>query len=205
MVEEVESSENLEKKEQYWIDKYLSILYNGCKQAGNKFGFKHSEETRKKIGEANKGKMVSEETREKISKNLKGKSKSFETKEKISKAIKGKKRIFSEKSIKEATERLRPFMLGQKKGFKHTDKTKSLMSQVRMGVKQSEETKKKRAEKLHKAIYQYDKKMNFIKEWKSIKEAGEFLGIRRAFISSVLTGLKKSAKGFIFKYKENEN
>ena len=48
-----------------------------------KKGFKHSEETRKKISESKKGKCRSEETRKKISIAKTGKGRSEETKEKI--------------------------------------------------------------------------------------------------------------------------
>lgn len=48
-----------------------------------KKGFKHSEETRKKISIAKTGKGRSEETRKKISESKKGKGRSEETKEKI--------------------------------------------------------------------------------------------------------------------------
>ena len=49
-----------------------------------------SEETRKKLSEANKGKHHSEETRQKLSEAQKGKNLSEETKKKISEANKGK-------------------------------------------------------------------------------------------------------------------
>ena len=52
------------------------------------FGKKHSEETRKKISEANKGKHLSEETRIKISEAQKGKKRSEETRIKMSAAAK---------------------------------------------------------------------------------------------------------------------
>jgi len=50
----------------------------------------HSEETKKKISQANKGRCVSEETRKKLSEIQKGKTLSEETKKKISKIHKGK-------------------------------------------------------------------------------------------------------------------
>ena len=53
---------------------------------------KHSEETRKKMSKARKGKKRSEETKMKMSESMKGKKLSKETKRKISKSIKGKKR-----------------------------------------------------------------------------------------------------------------
>ena len=60
----------------------------------------------------------------------------------------------------------------------------------------------KKMENIQKKINQYSIDGEFIKTWDSVKEAGHSLGIRRAFISSVLTGVKKSAKGFKFTYYE---
>ena len=51
-----------------------------------------SEETRRKISEGNKGKVLSEETRKKLSKISKGKVVSQETRKKVSEANKGKRR-----------------------------------------------------------------------------------------------------------------
>lgn len=53
-------------------------------------GFKHTEETKKKISEANKGKTVSEERRRKLSKASQGRKLSEDAKRKISEARKGK-------------------------------------------------------------------------------------------------------------------
>lgn len=66
--------EELISKEQFYID-FLNPEYNICRVAGNQLGFKHSEETKKKLsisrsGEKNPfyGKNHSEETKKKISK-----------------------------------------------------------------------------------------------------------------------------------------
>ena len=50
----------------------------------------HSEETRKKMSEAQKGKQLSEDTRKKIAEARKGKHRSAETRKKMSEAHKGK-------------------------------------------------------------------------------------------------------------------
>lgn len=52
-----------------------------------------------------------------------------------------------------------------------------------------------------KNIIQFDKQMNIIKEWESIKEAATELGIQRGDISMVVKGRNKTAGGFIWKYK----
>jgi group I intron endonuclease len=52
---------------------------------------------------------------------------------------------------------------------------------------------------------QYSKDHTFIKEWSSIKEAGEVLGIERGSISGCCRGKYKSAGGFIWKHKDRGN
>ena len=58
---------------------------------GRQPGYKMSEETRRKVGDASKGRFFSKEARDKISKVHKGKSKSKETRARISNAQKGEK------------------------------------------------------------------------------------------------------------------
>ena len=64
-----------------------------------------SEETRRKISEANKGKIVSEETRRKLSEAQKGKPHSEETKRKMSETKKGESNHFFGKKHSEETKR----------------------------------------------------------------------------------------------------
>lgn len=52
-----------------------------------------------------------------------------------------------------------------------------------------------------KTILQLDKSKNILKEFKSIADAGRFLGINPSTISCVLTGRRKTAGGFMWKYK----
>jgi hypothetical protein len=53
-------------------------------------------------------------------------------------------------------------------------------------------------------VLQYDKEMNFIKEWDSAKTAGIELNISDKHISSCMTGKRKTTHGFIWKYKFNK-
>lgn len=52
-----------------------------------------------------------------------------------------------------------------------------------------------------KAIIQLDKNGNKIKEWESMKLAGEKLNISKQNISACCRGIRKTAGGFIWKYK----
>lgn len=74
------------------------------------------------------------------------------------------------------------------------------ISQAKMGHYVSEETKKK----MSTSILQFDKELNFIREWDSITEATKSLGFKsHGCIDNVLSGLSKSTHGFIFMYKNN--
>lgn len=87
----------------------------------SKRGHEVSEETRKKIGDANRGRVMSKETREKMSRSRKGHEVSEETREKI-----------REKHI----------------GKNVSEETRKKISESKMGKKQDPEVVRRRAEKL---------------------------------------------------------
>lgn len=76
--------------------------------------------------------------------------------------------------------------------------------EAHLGKRLSEEAIAKRTAKQVKTIYQYDLDGNLIKEWDSVKQAGEALGINRPSISNCLKGRYKSAGGFIWRYSVEE-
>ncbi|MGG3889605.1 GIY-YIG nuclease family protein [Metabacillus fastidiosus] len=82
-------------REQYWIDYFQSADeecgYNISPTAGNLMGFKHSDETKRKISTRMKGKEKTSEHLANISNSLKGRKMSKEVKEKLLKANIGKK------------------------------------------------------------------------------------------------------------------
>lgn len=100
---------------------------------GSFLGQHHSEESKKKISESNKGRVVSKETRKKISESEKGKTVSEETKKKLSKAQMGK--YHSEASRKKISE----FQTGRSV----SRETRKKLSIVNTGKRHSEETKQK--------------------------------------------------------------
>ena len=102
--------------------------YN-VQSGGNSLG-KHSEETRRKISEANKGKTVTPEQRLKISNTLKGRKLSLETCKKISEAMQGEKSYWYGK-------------VGPTKGRKASPDELQHRSEAHIGNTPSEETKKK--------------------------------------------------------------
>jgi len=65
----------------------------------------------------------------------------------------------------------------------------------------SKSTKGRNNEWNYKTILQYDLEGNFIKEWSSLKEAGNELKIQRSSISYCLLKKYKTAGGFVWQYK----
>lgn len=64
------------------------------------------------------------------------------------------------------------------------------------------ESAKSRANKLSIPLLQFDKQNNFIKEWDSSSEVQKEMGWNPRHISCCCLGLRKSAYGYIWKYKE---
>lgn len=81
--------DELNIKEQYWIELY-DTFNNGYNSTTGGDSYKMSDEARKKIGEYNKGKIITEDHRRILSKTHKGKIISDETRKKIGKSNKGK-------------------------------------------------------------------------------------------------------------------
>lgn len=154
------------------------------------FGTHHSEEHRKKISEAHKGKRVSEETKQKMKINHAdvsghnnpnyGKHCSEETKMKISEARKGK--LAGENNP----------MYGQ-----HLlEETKQKISESLKGKFAGEKNPRARQ------VVQYDLNGNFIRIWDYIKQAANALGISGAHISTCCRGNggRKTAGGYHWRY-----
>jgi group I intron endonuclease len=169
--------EELNSKERYYQDKF-NVLKEGLNhllQESDEAPKVYSEETKRKMSEALKGRKLSEETKLKmsethrnmseetkcrISEARKGKKHSEETKRKMSEAGKGRKhtpevrKAMSERSkgklrpphTAEARERMSKARKG-KKGIPHTEETKRKMSEAaRKRKPASEETKRKMRE-----------------------------------------------------------
>lgn len=63
--------------------------------------------------------------------------------------------------------------------------------------------RKRLDEQRRKGILQYDLQGNLIREWPSMKEASETLGIHNGHICSCCRGKRNKAGGYIWKYKNN--
>jgi len=125
----------LQQEEKKFIKFFKSINQAFCNKSFGQNRASHSIETRKKISEANKGKIRTEQHRKNISDSHKGITPTKETLEKMSKTRKGRK--FSEehkKALKDSWKKT------------HPEKCWESLSNERKNVPRSEETKKKISE-----------------------------------------------------------
>lgn len=137
--------EHLQAREQFWIDTFQSATqtsgYNLCPAAGSIRGLKlgpHSEEHRRKIGEAQRGKVISAEQRAAMSKRFKGRVMDAAWCAKIAASMTGKK--FGQLSAEHKAR-----ISAVHKGKKLSDEQKQLLSRIHTGRPQSEETRAKRS------------------------------------------------------------
>lgn len=150
---EVESEEEMYRKEIELISFYHSNdpEYGYNNSSGGEYshlGCKSSEETRRKISEALKGKPrkpLSEETRKKISEAGKGKHHSEETRKKISKSHKGK--LHSEETKKHLSE-----VHKGKPGKPCSEETRRKISEARKKEWLDPEIRKKRSKAIKESV-----------------------------------------------------
>lgn len=190
----------LTEDEAKWLEIQLIAAYDSTnREKGynvSKGGDTVSEETRRKLSEANKGKTHSEETKKKLSESHKGKTLSEETKQKLSEINKGK--IFSEETRQKLSE--------ANKGKTLSDETRRKISEAQKGKTLSEETKLKISEANKGRIISEEtkKKLSKINSktviclttgecFGSAHEAGERYGVSFSDVARVCRGGRKSA------------
>lgn len=163
---------------------------NGGNTAGT-----HSEETKKKISQANKGRIFSEETKKKMQMNhadFKGKNH----------PLYGKK--FTDEMRKKMSEVRKGKHTGEENpmfGRHHSEETRRLQSVKRKGKCAGEDNHKARS------IVQIDLNGTQIKTYKCILDATRELGLSRGcdgHISACAKGKAKTAYGYKWEYAENE-
>ena len=174
------SESDLNDLERYYIAQKktndLQFGYNMTEGGEGVKGWKHSEESKEKIREAqkeysknpevrkkrsevHKGKVVTEETRQKMSDAQKGKKPSKESNDKRSKTLKihwSNPEVRSKHKEIINTPEIKQKKAEAQKGKKHSEETKQKLSVIQTGRKLSEETKQK-ISKARKA-YWADKK-----------------------------------------------
>jgi group I intron endonuclease len=176
ILELVPDREKLLKREQYWID-LLEPEYNIAKVAGSSLGIKRRPETLEKLRQSRLGAVRPQWVRDKISQNHK--SKRWVTPP-----------VYSEESRKKMSDSQKRLYAD---GYVHP----------RKGVKESIETVESKRQRVKKPILQYSLSGEFIKEWASALDAKQVLNIHNVNIGLCCNGKRKTAGGFIWKFKEN--
>jgi group I intron endonuclease len=181
IIEHCNNIDHLVEREAYWLN-YYDVENNP----------NYYNKTNKPFG--NSG--LSEETKQNIKQGLKKRVWDPEWGK-----LSGQARVGSKRNIKSGDEHGN---YSKPKSNKH----KQNMSLARIGKKHSEEWKQaiknnrqKCIEVKSRPVQQLDKNNNIISEYKSITEAKNITGIKG--IPNVLTGVSKTAGGFIWKYKIN--
>lgn len=109
---------------------------------------------------------------------------SEETKKKMSESMKN----MSEETKKKISETL--------KGFKHTEETKMKMSKAKKGIQLNRKD-------LSKQVAQYTLEGELVKIWNSVMECGRN-GFNHTGVSKCCLGKRKTHKGYIWKYLNEE-
>lgn len=173
-------------------------------------GWHHTEETKRKMSEGHRGRIVSEETRRKLSEANKGKTLSEETRKKVGDAQRGK--VVSEETRLKMSE--------AHKGKVLSEETRRRMSESRKGRKLTEEHKKHigdghRGMKYNEQIKDVIQPVEIVPE-KNVEPVATvsipemktrksmFETVKDFLYSKVLTGFKKLTSFFIIKRKQNE-
>lgn len=200
--------------------------YRNHKLAGENnpnYGKKASEETRRKISEANSN--PSEETRKKMSDSAKARMtpEAIEHLRQINtgrKATDEQRAKMSQSQLARWTDELREEWSAKLSGEgnpmygrHHSEETKALLSAMFSGEKSymygkhpSEETLKKRSlnSPVRKVVVQLDMNGNYITEYHSMGEAARVVGISEGHICTAIK-TRKSAGGYMWIHKENYN
>jgi group I intron endonuclease len=211
-------SEYIVGRELYLVD-LLKSNYNIKKDSGTgTSGYKHTEETRKKISESNMIKNPTEKqllTR-KYRENVKHYKLHPEDKIIKEKVIKEKREVIK----KEKKENKTPWIKGSKHTFEAIEKIRQrsnqednklrirkiqkIAAQKRVGTNHSLESKLKMINTKFgetRIIEIYNLQKELLHSCIFSKEASSLTGIKRSAISNNLCGLSKTAGGYIFKYK----
>ncbi len=200
--------EQLSERETYWKQYYLDkndgdwdmVLF--CNLHDNGTG-PLTDETKRKIGDANRGRKYSEEACQKISVKLKGRKYSEETLKKLSqpRSEQAKKNMKYPKS-QEHADNIKKGKQNNPTVYSQESRNKIKDSNLKHYENGSERNKKLSISQ-SKPVIQYDKNMIFIKEWGGIKEACLAINgnSNDSGIGQVCNGKRKTAYGFIWRFK----
>jgi group I intron endonuclease len=217
ILEYCDNVDHMNEREVIWIARYDStnqkIGYN-LEHGGNgkgkvneetkkkMRGRKVSEETIKKMSEAQKGRKVSEEHRKKLSEATKGRKLSEQHRKKLSEVWKGRKH--SEETIKKMSEAKQNISEETRKRMSEAAKNRSeehrkKLSEATKGRKLSEEHIKKMSEAFKIKVIQLTLDNLKVKIWGGARDADKF-GFHHSAISACCKGKVKTHKGFKWMY-----
>ena len=152
---------NLLEREQYWMDELgtynKKLGYNICPNAGSSYGRDVLEETRFKLRDLGRRRVLSEETKNKIREANLGRKVSEETKKKLRDINIGNNYALGYKHTKEQIEKNRVNKIGRKV----SEETKKKLRDINIGKTLSEEHKEKIRDSLkgHRHTEESKKKM----------------------------------------------
>jgi group I intron endonuclease len=178
------NDEELLYEEQKYLDK-IGVgenpnCYNIAKSAfAPTLGRELSNETKRKIGNANKGKMHTEETKAILSKKHTGKTLSKEHRHKMSISRTG--RVCTKETRNKISDALT--------GIKRTDETRQKLRESHIGIEISQEQRKKMAEGNYKKVVCITTGEVF----ESLKDAAKVVGVNYTNITNCCRGRQKHA------------
>ena len=201
-------------KEIFWIKSYMTNRHKFPEQNGLNLtnggdgihGYKHTAETIEKNRRSRIGKKASEETKKKMSVARRGKKRNVFYTEAQREALRerGRRLVHTEESKRKIglASKGNQYGKGHIKSQEQIENHRKLMMGNKYGKGPSEKNKKAIRESLYKTrkpIFQIDTEGTVIREFVGVAEAQRILNVNN--ISGVLTGKLKHSGGFIFKYK----
>lgn len=189
--------------EKYWISQIKQWGFNlvNLSEGGYNNNYKRSKITKLKMRNSKIGTTLSEEQKKKISESVKLKYKDpNHFKQRF-----GPKIVLSRNELyqKYIVENLSMPILSK---IFNVSETTIFRSLKRYGIEKDKNIWKKQCandkEHISQHVFQYDMDGNFIKEWNGCSEILNVLGIRA---QRVCSGTRKSAGGFVWKYKNDVN
>lgn len=198
------SVERAKELEQQLISHYRSseseFGYNISLGGESGFGYKHTDEAKKRISESEKGRTSP----------MKGRHHSDETKKKISLANKGKTRRFGFVMSEETKKKISESQKGKPKPKPTTTEYKEKMRNAILGTKFSDKHKinhhdailKYQRERLDTVIIQTDLNGSIIHRWQSQSEASKQLNMPQTTISLHIKNGKPYKNNYFIKLKD---